>query len=150
MERMTRAADQADGEEVCNAFGSVLLHTDRFLKAGGLYPFYAATVSNEIFYKGFEKQIVFEETKKMTKINLKDLILVIKGENMGRTGTVVGDLKDNGNKIIKLDSLGRFMGPVREVIIVPGDSIKRRVGEQDPDSVFMKQSSTTKTKSKKK
>ncbi|GMH85123.1 hypothetical protein TrVE_jg14225 [Triparma verrucosa] len=151
VERMSRAADQADGEEVCNAFGVVLLHTDRFLKAGGLYPFYASRVSNEIFYKGLEKDLVFEQdgqAGKKSKLNLKDLVLVVKGENMGRTGTLVAEVGDKGNKIVKLDSLGRFMGPVREVIVVDGDSIKRRVGEQPPDQVFMK-ASTTKAKQRK-
>ncbi|GMI07691.1 hypothetical protein TrRE_jg1511, partial [Triparma retinervis] len=161
VERMGKAAEIDDPEETCNAYGSLLLHVDRFYKSAGIYPFYNPVASNEVYYKGFTKdQLVFDKgleggagevnvsgngkgkkggRSEGRNAGLKDLVVVVGGEAMGRTGTVVSVVSGSGNRIVKLDELGgkggKIMGGVREIKVVKNEDCRRRVGGEG-DAVF--------------
>jgi len=61
-------------------------------------------------------------------------VVLIKGPDKGKTGICIGIYPDGSDKIaIKLD---RFRG-MREIRIVPTAWVAKRLGEQDPDDVFM-------------
>jgi len=145
LERLRVASEIDDGIECCNAYGTLLLHVDRFYKAAGIYPFYNPVVSNEFYYKGVNiDQLVYECEKRgkgAAETGLKDLVVVVGGPLMGRTGTVVSVLSGTGNRIVKLDELGgvggKIMGGVREIEVVKDADCRRRLGEQDPDAVFV-------------
>jgi len=53
---------------------------------------------------------------------------------MGKTGIVLGIYPDGSNNcVVKLD---RFRG-LREIRVVSRDWVGKRLGEQDPDDVFL-------------
>ena len=65
---------------------------------------------------------------------VRDLVVLIKGPEKGKTGIVIGKYADGSNKsVVKLD---RFKG-MREIRVVNNDWVAKRLGEQDPDDVFL-------------
>ena len=64
---------------------------------------------------------------------VRDLIVLIKGPDKGRTGIVIGIYPDGSNTcVVKLD---RYRG-IREIRIVNRMWAAKRLGEQAPDDVF--------------
>eukprot|EP01083_Nonionella_stella_P112480 330924_1 len=149
------------------------VHYDRYLHVGGLYTYYDATVSNEKYFKGISQDalvyanpakdpplvrdlIVITRGKDMGKTGivigiypdgssqtvvkydrykgLRDLIVITRGKDMGKTGIVIGIYPDGSSQtVVKYD---RYKG-LREIAILPSDLVAKRVGEQDPDDVFL-------------
>ena len=65
---------------------------------------------------------------------VRDLVILIKGPDKGKTGIVIGMYQDGSNKsVIKLD---RYKG-MREIRVVSNSWVAKRLGEQDPDDVFL-------------
>ena len=91
-------------------------------------------ISTEPFFTGItDDALVFANPKRDPPL-VRDLIILIAGPDKGKTGIVIGMYQDGSQKmVVKLD---RFKG-MREVKVVPNQWVAKRLGEQDPDDVFL-------------
>jgi hypothetical protein len=108
------------------------LHLDRYLRVGGLYTYYDDTISNEPYFETFkDSELVYDKRERPL---VRDLIVLIKGPDKGKTGIMIGQYLDGSKKcVVKLD---RFKG-MREIRVVQDSWVAKRLGEQDPDDVFL-------------
>ena len=117
------------------AYADMSLHFDRYLRTGGLYPYYDSSVENEAFSKGNNDALVYSDPVK-DPAEIRDLVVVCKGPDKGRTGILIGikpPTESDDNCIIKLDE---YRG-MREILVVPRAWAAKRLGEQAPDAVFL-------------
>jgi len=134
VERMKQATARRNLDEAYVAYSEMSLHFDRYLHVGGLYTYYDATVTNEDYFKNVASEALVHSDPKKDPAEVRDLIVLTKGTDMGKTGIVIGIYPDGSNKcIVKLD---RFKG-LREIRVVPRDVVAKRLGEQAPDDVFL-------------
>ena len=91
-------------------------------------------VSTEPFFRGItDDALVYANPKKDPPL-VRDLVILISGPDKGKTGIVIGMYQDGSNRsIVKLD---RYKG-MREIRVVPNKWVAKRLGEQDPDDVFL-------------
>ena len=109
------------------------LHLDRYLRVGGLYTYYDSTIDNEVLFQGLKDALVHSDPVK-DPAEVRDLIVLVKGPDTGKTGIVIGIYPDESNTcVVKLDK-SRGM---REIRVVPRPWAAKRLGEQDPDEVFL-------------
>lgn len=134
VERFKQATARRALDEAYVAYSDMSLHLDRYLRVGGLYTYYDDTITLEPYYKGIsESSLVYADPKKDPP-EVRDLVILTKGSDKGKTGIVIGIYRDGSNKMaVKLD---RYKG-MREIRIVPASSVAKRLGEQDPDDVFL-------------
>lgn len=134
LERFRKAVDRRSLDEAYVAYSDMSLHFDRYLRVGGLYTFYDDTVSLEAYYEGLpDASLVYADPAKDPAL-ARDLVVLIKGPDKGRTGIMIGMYRDgSGNCAVKLDK----KKGVREIRVVPCEWAAKRVGEQDPDDVFL-------------
>lgn len=134
LERFRQATNRKSLDEAYVAYSDMSLHFDRYLRVGGLYTFYDDTVSLEPYYKGVaDSSLVYADPNKDPAL-VRDLVVLIKGSEKGRTGIVIGIYSDGSNNcVVKLD---RSRG-IREIRVVPQSWAAKRLGEQDPDDVFL-------------
>jgi hypothetical protein len=134
LERLKQATARRNLNEAYVAYSDMSLHFDRYLHVGGLYTYYDATITNEEYFKGISRESLVYSDPIKDPAEVRDLIVLIKGPDMGKTGIVIGIYPDGSNKcVVKLD---RFMG-LREIRVLPRDFVAKRLGEQDPDDVFL-------------
>jgi len=134
LERLRQATARKSLDEAYLAYSEMSLHYDRYLHVGGLYSYYDATITNEDYFKDIPRSaLVYADPNKDPAL-VRDLVVLIKGPDMGKTGIVIGIYQDGSNNcVVKFD---RFRG-LREIRIVPRDWVGKRIGEQDPDDVFL-------------
>lgn len=134
VERLKQATNRKSLDEAYVAYSDMSLHFDRYLHVGGLYTYYDATVTNEDYFKGVSiDSLVYSDPIK-DPAEVRDLVVLAKGVDMGKTGILIGIYPDGSNKcVVKLD---RFMG-LREIRVVPREYVAKRLGEQIPDDVFL-------------
>jgi hypothetical protein len=116
------------------------LHLDRYLRVGGLYTYYDSVIDNELFFRDYDDALVYSDPVK-DPAEVRDLVVLCKGPDKGKTGIVIGlypknDADDNNvtsDCVVKLD---RYRG-MREIRVVPRSWAAKRLGEQDPDDVFL-------------
>mmetsp|Transcript_6750 Transcript_6750/g.14876 ORF Transcript_6750/g.14876 Transcript_6750/m.14876 type:complete len:344 (+) Transcript_6750:43-1074(+) len=134
LERLKTATSRRSIDEAYVAYSDMSLHFDRYLRVGGLYTFYDDTVSLETYFQGTpETNLVYVDPKKDPAL-VRDLIVLREGPDKGRTGIVIGIYPDGSNTCaVKLD---RTRG-IREIRVVPCMWAAKRLGEQDPDDVFL-------------
>ncbi|KAL7534008.1 hypothetical protein ACHAXR_005578 [Thalassiosira sp. AJA248-18] len=134
LERFRQATSRKSLDEAYVAYSDMSLHFDRYLRVGGLYTFYDDNVSLEPYYKGVaDTSLIFSDPKKDPAL-VRDLVVLVKGPEKGRTGIVIGIYPDGSNTCaVKLD---RNRG-IREIRVVPSEWAAKRLGEQDPDDVFL-------------
>ena len=134
LERLRQATTRRSLDEAYVAYSDMALHFDRYLRVGGLYTFYDDAVSLEPYYSSIpESSLVYADPNK-DPAQVRDLIVLIRGPDKGRTGIVIGIYPDgSGNCAVKLD---RYRG-IREIRIVNRGWAAKRLGEQDPDDVFL-------------
>ncbi|GMI28124.1 hypothetical protein TeGR_g14399 [Tetraparma gracilis] len=128
--RLRAAAVEGDPGAATRALGLLMLHYDRFLRGAGLLEG-GGVDRSELFGEEDRRRLVFQEGR----VALMDRVLLVGGAEMGRTGTVVGDESDGEGPpcfIVRLDMRG-----VREVVVARREWVKRRIGEQEPDEVFV-------------
>jgi len=135
--RLRKATARRSLEDAYVAYSDMSLHFDQYLRMGGLYTYYDQlgypAKNNEDFFIGLQDLIVYANQKKDPPL-VRDLVVLTKGPDMGKTGIVIGIYSDESkNCIVKLD---RFMG-LREIKVVPLKWVGKRVGEQSPDDVFL-------------
>merc|ERR1711957_781892 len=126
---LKKATAQRSLDEAYIAFADMSLHFDRYLHLGGLYASYDASISKQIFF-----QPLSYANQKRDPPLVKDLIVLIKGPDKGRTGIVIGIYPDGSKTCVV--KLNRYNG-LREIKVVPLKLVGKRVGEQDPDDVFL-------------
>lgn len=133
LERFRQAVNRKALDEAYIAYSDMSLHFDRYLRVGGLYTFYDDNVSLEPLYKGNENSLVYADPKKDPAL-VRDLIVLVQGPEKGKTGIVIGIYMDGSDSCaVKLD---RNKG-IREIRVVPRSWAAKRLGEQDPDDVFI-------------
>jgi hypothetical protein len=133
LERLKRAASRNALDEAYVAYSDMALHLDRYLRVGGLYTYYDSTIDNEILFQGYDNALVYADPVK-DPAEVRDLIVLAKGPDKGRTGIVIGVYQDSSNNcVVKLDKV-RGM---REIRLVPRVWAAKRLGEQEPDDVFL-------------
>lgn len=134
VERFRQATSRRALDEAYVAFSDMSLHLDRYLRVGGLYTYYDDTITLEPYYKGIsESALVYSDPKKDPP-EVRDLVVMVKGPDKGKTGIVIGIYRDGTNRIaVKLD---RYKG-MREIRVVNNFWVAKRLGEQDPDDVFL-------------
>lgn len=132
--RLKQATSRRALDEAYVAYSDMALHFDRYLHVGGLYTYYDATISNEEFFKGISKETLVYSDPKTDPALVRDLVVLTSGPDMGKTGIMIGIYNDGSNNcVVKLD---RYMG-FREIRVVSQSWAAKRVGEQDPDDVFL-------------
>ena len=150
------------------AYADMSLHLDRYLRVGGLYTYYDNTIDNEPLFKDYNDALVYADPIK-DPAEVRDLIVLCKGPDKGRTGIVIGMYPSDGSYspsgsgskrkigtgggggggksskpaadaasgvstcVVKLE---RYRG-MREIRVVPRSWAAKRLGEQDPDDVFL-------------
>jgi len=133
LERFRQAANRKALDEAYIAYSDMSLHFDRYLRVGGLYTFYDDNVTLEPYYVGNENSLIYADPKKDPAL-VRDLIVLIQGPEKGKTGIVIGLYMDGSDACaVKLD---RNKG-IREIRVVPRSWVAKRLGEQDPDDVFL-------------
>lgn len=134
VERLRQATARRALDEAYVAYADMSLHFDRYLHVGGMYTYYDDIVSLEPLYKGIsEGSLVYSDPKK-DPAEVRDLVVMAKGPDKGKTGIVIGIYPDGSNKcVVKID---RVKG-MREIKVVPRLWVAKRLGEQDPDEVFL-------------
>lgn len=134
LERFKQATQRQALDEAYIGFAEMSLHLDRYLRVGGLYTYYDDVVSLEPFYKNIKDDALVYANPRKDPPLVRDLIVLITGPDKGKTGIVLGMYQDGSNKsVIKLD---RYKG-IREIRVVPNNWVAKRLGEQDPDDVFL-------------
>ena len=134
LERFKQATVRHSLDEAYIAYSEMSLHLDRYLRVGGLYTYYDDMISTEPYFKGIsDEALVFANPRKDPPL-VRDLVILIQGPDKGKTGIVIGMYQDGSNKsVIKLD---RYKG-MREIRVVSNSWVAKRLGEQDPDDVFL-------------
>jgi hypothetical protein len=134
VERLRQSTTRRALDEAYVAYSDMALHFDRYLRVGGLYTYYDDSVSLEPYFANvLDSALVYADPTK-DPAYVRDLIVLIKGPDKGRTGIVIGIYPDGSNTcVVKLD---RYRG-IREIRIVNRMWAAKRLGEQDPDDVFL-------------
>jgi hypothetical protein len=132
LERFKQAVARKALDEAYLAYSEMSLHLDRYLRVGGLYTYYDDTISNEPYFEAFkDSELVYDKKERPL---VRDLIVLIQGPDKGKTGIMIGQYLDGSKKcVVKLD---RFKG-MREIRVVQDSWVAKRLGEQDPDDVFL-------------
>lgn len=132
LERFKQAVAREALDEAYLAYSEMSLHLDRYLRVGGMYTYYDNTISNEPYFEGIQDSALVYDKK--VRPLVRDLVVLINGPDKGKTGIMIGQYLDGSKKcVIKLD---RFKG-MREIRVVQDSWIAKRLGEQDPDDVFL-------------
>ena len=123
LERFKRACVRKSLDEAYVAYSDMSLHLDRYLRVGGLYTYYDSTIDNEILFEGFDNALVYSDPNK-DPAEVRDLIVLRKGPDFGKTGIVIGVYRDgSSNCVVKLD---RYRG-MREIRVVPRSWAAKRL-----------------------
>ncbi len=123
------------------AYADMSLHFDRYLRVGGLYTYYDSVIDNEPLFQEYNDALVYSDPIK-DPAEVRDLIVLCKGPDKGKTGIVIGLYPEGANNcVVKLD---KFRG-MREIRVVPRAWAAKRLGEQDPDDVFLIPRKTSKS-----
>lgn len=134
LERLRQATSRKALDEAYVAYSDMALHFDRYMHVGGLYTYYDDSVSLEPFFQGIAEDSLVYADPKLDPAEVRDLIVMAKGPDKGKTGIVIGIYPDGSNNcVVKLD---RYKG-MREIRVVPRYWAAKRLGEQDPDGVFL-------------
>jgi len=140
LERLKAATTRRDLQAAYLAYAEMALHFDRYLNVGNLYTYQDDTVSLENFYYGIDNsQLVFADPNgKDGLAEVRDLVVLIEGPDKGKTGILIGVYPPatSNNCVVKLDRYRSTSG-IREIRVVPRTWAAKRLGEQDPDDVFL-------------
>ena len=133
LERLKSAVAKKNLSDAYIAYSDMSLHLDRYLRVGGIYTFYDDVIDNEKYFAEYNDALVYADPIK-DPAEVRDLVVLCKGPDKGKTGIVIGVYQDGSETCaVKLD---RYKG-MREIRIVPRSWAAKRLGEQDPDDVFL-------------
>jgi hypothetical protein len=126
-ERFKRAVGRQSLDEAYVAYADISL------RVGGLYTYYDSTIDNEALFQGFNDALEYADPVK-DPAEVRDLIVLCRGLDTGKTGIVIGIYLDGSNNCVV--TLDKFRG-MQEIRVVPRKWAANRLGEQDPDEVFL-------------
>jgi len=133
LERLKRAVSRKALDEAYIAYSDMSLHLDRYLRVGGLYTYYDSVIDNEPLFQEYKDALVHSDPVK-NPAEVRDLVVLVRGPDTGRTGIVIGIYPDEkDNCVVKLDK----QKGMREIRVVPLAWAAKRLGEQAPDDVFL-------------
>mmetsp|Transcript_26906 Transcript_26906/g.65372 ORF Transcript_26906/g.65372 Transcript_26906/m.65372 type:complete len:324 (-) Transcript_26906:81-1052(-) len=133
LERLRSAVAKQNLNDAYIAYADMSLHLDRYLKVGGIYTFYDDVIDNEKYFDKYNDALVYSDPIK-DPADVRDLVVLCKGPDKGKTGIVIGVYQDGSETCaVKMD---RYKG-MREIRVVPRSWAAKRLGEQDPDDVFL-------------
>lgn len=133
LERFKQATQRKALDEAYLAYSEMSLHLDRYLRVGGLYTYYDNMISTEPYFRKYDDALIYANPKQDPPL-VRDLVVLVKGPDKGKTGIVIGMYQDGSNRsVIKLD---RYKG-MREIRVVSNSWVGKRLGEQNPDDVFL-------------
>jgi hypothetical protein len=106
LERLKQAATRMALDEAYVAYADMSLHFDRYLHVGGLYTYYDDLISTEPFFSGIkDDELIYSDPIK-DPAEVRDLIVLCKGPDKGKTGIVLGIYPDGRNYcVVKLDRI---------------------------------------------
>jgi hypothetical protein len=134
LERFKQATSRQALEEAYIAYADMSLHFDRYLRVGGLYTYYDDSISNEKYFKGISDDALVYASQAKDPPLARDLVVLIQGPDKGETGILLAQYTDGTKRsVVKLD---RVKG-MREIRVVSNLWVAKRLGEQDPDDVFL-------------
>ena len=134
LERLRQATKRRALDEAYIAYSDMSLHLDRYMHVGGIYTYYDDVVSTEPYFSGIRSDALVYSDPGKDPAEVRDLVMLAKGPDMGKTGIVIGVYRDESNScVVKLD---KYKG-MREIRVVPRNWAAKRLGEQDPDEVFL-------------
>ncbi len=134
LERLKLATSRRALNEAYVAYADMALHYDRYLHVGGLYTYYDASITNEIYFKDIPKSSLVYSDPLKDPPEVRDLVVLVNGPDIGKTGILIGIYEDgSGNCVVKLDKYKEM----REILVVNKRWVAKRLGEQDPDEVFL-------------
>jgi hypothetical protein len=113
---------------------SIYTYIHRYMRVGGVYTYYDSMISTEPYFANIsDDALVFANPQKDPPLE-RDLVVLISGPDKGKTGILIGLYQDGSDMaVVKLD---RYKG-MREIRLVPHRWVAKRLGEQDPDDVFL-------------
>ncbi|KAL3931997.1 MAG: hypothetical protein SGBAC_011056 [Bacillariaceae sp.] len=133
LERLKSAVSKKNLSDAYIAYSDMSLHLDRYLRVGGIYTFYDDVIDNEKYFAEYNDALVYADPVK-DPADVRDLVVLCKGPDKGKTGIVIGVYMDGSETCaVKMD---RYKG-MREIRVVPRSWAAKRLGEQDPDVVFL-------------
>lgn len=133
LERLKSAVSKKNLSDAYIAYSDMSLHLDRYLRVGGIYTFYDDVIDNEKYFAEYNDALVYADPVK-DPADVRDLVVLCKGPDKGKTGIVIGVYMDGSETCaVKMD---RYKG-MREIRVVPRSWAAKRLGEQDPDDVFL-------------
>ena len=134
VQRLKLACSRKALDEAYVAYADMSLHFDRYLHVGGLYTYYDDSISTEPYFKGISDDALVFSNPEKDPPQVRDLVVLISGPEKGKTGILIGQYPDGSQKmVVKLD---RYKG-MREIRVVANSWVAKRLGEQDPDDVFL-------------
>jgi len=148
LERLRQAAARRSLDDCYIAYSDMAVHYDRYLHTGDLYTYTDDLISTEPFFQNVtDASLIFSDPVKDPP-EVRDLILLASGPDKGKTGIMIGIYKDGSqNCVVKLDKYRSKYG-IREIRVVPRKWVAKRLGEQDPDAVFLLPRRSAKERSK--
>ena len=136
LNQFTKAVQERKLDEAYTSYADMSLHLDRYLRLGGLYTYLESTDDNARLYDEYKDALVYADPVQ-DPADVRDLIVLCGGRDMGRTGIVIAvspaTERQQANCVVKLD---RYRG-MREIRVVPRRWAAKRLGEQLPDDVFL-------------
>jgi len=137
--RLSKAVEQRALDDAYVAYSDVTVHFDRYLYAGNLYTYEQPQPikSTEALYNDVKDSQLIYSNPYADPAEVRDLIVLCRGPDLGKTGILIGIYRDNSDTcVVKLDKL-RYNYVIREIRVVPRLWAAKRIGEQDPDEVFL-------------
>lgn len=112
IDQLIDAAKACDFPLAQRAYTKLALNYDHFLKAGNLYPTYDPITSTEVFFANTPPESLRYQ---QSAPQLLDRVLVLKGPDMGKTGSLLLVEPDSQFAIVKLDKNGRAYAEIKAV-----------------------------------
>ena len=114
LERLKQATSRRDLDEAYIAYSNMAIHFDRYLKAGNLYTYVDPLVSTEPFFEKVNDSALVYSDPKTDPPEVRDLVVLCKGPDKGKTGIVIGIFPETRNFVVKMDKFNRS-SPIREI-----------------------------------
>ena len=114
LERLKQATARKDLNEAYLAYSMMAIHFDRYLKSGNLYTYTDPLVSTEPLFENVSDDALIYSNPKKDPPEVRDLVVMCKGPDKGKTGIVIGIFPDTKNVVVKLDRF-RKDSPIREI-----------------------------------
>lgn len=137
VERLRKATGRKALGDAYTAYADMAIHFDLYLRRGDLYTYERSVVDLSKYYEDVKDASLVYADPKRDPPKVRDLVVLIAGPDKGKTGILIGINPDgSGNRVVKLDKFKQVYS-IREIRVVKQGWVAKRIGEQDPDEVFL-------------